>query len=164
MSGDHDGLERGSVSPSGGAAAAHTQISAEAAAMPALQAEWQDSSSCGARVLGEEVTQRLQCLLSLWKPFCKPVYSGPSRPGKPFSQRPWSQWGLTRGGTLAMVLPIACAIAFIVCKARSVAVRSSFKASWYTWPDSSIPQRSLAWNSWRTAIVCSADPVWPAAA
>ncbi len=120
--------------------------------------------SCGARVLWEEVTQRLQRLLSLWKPFCKPVYSGPSRPGKPFSQRPWSQWGLTRGGTLAIVLLIACAIAFIVCKARSVAVRSSFKASWYTWPDSSIPQRSLAWNSWRTAIVCSADPAWPAAA
>ncbi len=29
-----------------------------------------------ARVLGEEVTQRLQRLLSLWKPFCKPDYSG----------------------------------------------------------------------------------------
>ncbi len=45
-------------------------------------------------------------------PSAKPV----SR-GKPSSQRPWSQWGLTRGWPkLAMVLPIACAIAFIAAE------------------------------------------------
>lgn len=52
MGGDHDALERGSVSPSWGAAAAHAQISTEAAAMPALQAEWQDSS-CGQQLRGQ---------------------------------------------------------------------------------------------------------------
>ncbi len=123
-----------------------------------------------ARALGEEVMQRLRHLLSLRKPFCKPVHSGETSESRKaifwaslISVRFNQRW---RSSTtkLAIVLPIACGIAFIVRRARSVAVRSSLKASWCTWPDSSIPWRSLAWNTWRTAIVCCADPAWPAAA
>ncbi len=48
-----------------------------------------------------------------------------------FSQR-WRS-NITK---LAIVLPIACAIAFVARRAKSVAVHSSLNASWYCWPDS----------------------------
>ncbi len=76
-------------------------------------------------------------------------------------RRIWGTHPITSCTTkLAMFLPIACTVAFVARKARSAAVCSSLKASWCSWPDSSILRRSLAWNTWRTAIVCSADPAW----
>ncbi len=63
---------------------------------------------------------------------------------------------------LGIDLPIAWAVVFVASRARSVALRSSLKVAG-SGPDSSMAWRSLAWKTWRAAIVWSAEPTCPAA-
>lgn len=58
---------------------------------------------------------------------------------------------------LAFYIPMACAVAFVARRVKSVVLRCSLNAAECSGPDSSMAQRSFTWYTWSTALECNAD-------